>query len=170
MIKPLRADWRIVRNWNRIWRDPPGFMGPGYRKCKCCVHTNPCTTCSGGIADTVHATFSSSGHCAALDGQTFLLTYSASIFGSSGWYYTFTDSNGCKWDIFLICLDATHLRIELAYQPGVGVTFGIKNSSSVTCSPLNATFSALQYNTVVGTCSTCLNAGISPAWNVTVTA
>lgn len=25
------------RIWSRIWRDPPGFFGPGWRKCNCCT-------------------------------------------------------------------------------------------------------------------------------------
>ena len=43
LIKPLRPDWRIERDWRRPWRDRPGYVGPGYRKCKCCACPCPCS-------------------------------------------------------------------------------------------------------------------------------
>ncbi len=78
MLRELRPDWRIGRDWRRIWRDPAGFFGLGYRRCKCCNKSSSPAIggcCCTSIPSTLHVTFANSGRYPEIDGQTFAITY-----------------------------------------------------------------------------------------------
>ncbi len=78
-----RSDWREPRLWRRPLKEIR--MGLGFSGC-CCNVTHVGCGCSG-LPNTVHVTFSNSGACAALDGQSFALTW------------TTTASNLCSGNI-----------------------------------------------------------------------
>ena len=149
---------------------------PGWRWC-CCksapssAGSAACVSCSVNLPLTIHVTFSNSTHCPKLDGQTFTLTYSSVGmygFASAAWYYAFTDSNGCSWVMVFDCQTSTSLQFCLNYST-VSMLFHCTGKNVYTCSPLNAVFSPVQYNTGGGTCGTCVTGGNSPLWTVTAT-
>jgi len=159
-LAPELTDCREARDWKR-WNRRPGFLLPS---CLCCGSEPACTsgtrTCSGSttLPTTIFFTFTNSGLCSGLDGQTFTLTWD----GTSKWVYTFTDANGCNWGLIFNCLISHYRAVltadgSLVYNNTSGTALGV-------CSPLNITV-PVHYFSGSG-CATC---STSATWTITVT-
>lgn len=161
------------------------------------VVPNDCSSCSpscnfcGGLPSTLHLTFTrvSGGPCALLDGQTLAYTFADPVPGSdtacptatSGWYHSFTtgpcaSGPGCTVLSILYCVNTSHDPTNPAYsftleecQPGVvgGVVTG--NTTSITCGPLNITFTGILVSPSCGGQGLCSDCNAQGTYNVTVT-
>ena len=137
---------------------PPAF----FWKCPCCTKsspavtiTSPCCT-TGGLPTTLHVTLArtSGATCAALDGQTFSLTWDAV---AGNWDSDFTDGDGCPWIIVFGCLITNSFNIRICKGGTHSVPTGCGSNpvhAAAACGTLNLSFTGL---TVGGnSCSTCL--------------
>jgi hypothetical protein len=143
----LFRDWRRPRDWKRPWRDPPGFFGPGYRRCNCCAAPSSgppmIAFCKCSLPTTIHVTFAVTGACSGLSGQTIPLiweTTNATPCDSSSGSYTadFTDGNGCHWTMSLICSGPAlgNAVFGIAYLGSAPqVCFADGTGKAITCTP-----------------------------------
>ena len=161
MIDLIRREQESrLSRWLKLpW--PPGWgWGSWVRGCGCCKSsaavtiTSPCCT-TGGLPTTLHVTLAiTSGTCAALDGQTFALTWDAV---AGNWDYDFTDGNGCPWMIVFGCLITNNFNIRICKAGTHSLPTGCGSNpthAAAACGALNLSFTGL---TVGGnSCATCL--------------
>ena len=164
---PSLRDWRSVRDWKRTWRDPPGYVGPGYRRCKCCSApssvSGQCGCCSLGSPATLHATctaFSSSGGgtlCPTLQGPVCTpvgLTLPMANAGTGCSYTSNVVTDNChglggprKINCSLNCIGGNWM-FDFAFIDGC-CSFGAQQSGTInaqspnsgsTCAPISLTY------------------------------
>lgn len=156
---PNKRSSRTLSRWfKKAW--PPSWgWGSWVKGCGCCSSPSSGSTvvginitCCTNVPTTIHITFSNSGFCTTIDGQTFALTYSVlgnplPCAGTSP-----TAVNGAAWlSTVQTCANTTTFQIAVfckdlgggSFQWGIcfiGVGLGASNATSAVCSPLNIVF------------------------------